>query len=203
MCGGRVLVEDHDRVDAGERGQHFGALVLPVDRAGRSLVAADGRVGVEPDDQDVAERARGLQVADVAGMQQIEDAVGEDDPAAFGCAAPRRTPATPACDITPPGRSIFIRRSSRRWTAGGEREALGKLPLVPGPVDARRPWCATSRGTCTAGGDSRTGSRPACGPPHRACRCPSTRSRLSIVNVASASPKIRTAVSSSMLVLVP
>ena len=48
---------------------------------GRSgpLLARTDRSRVDADDQRVAERARLLQVADVAGMQQVEDAVGEDD----------------------------------------------------------------------------------------------------------------------------
>src|SRR5436190_11563348 len=81
---GRVLVEDRDGVDALERGQQLGPLVLGVDRAGGTLVAADRRVGIETDDQEIAVRARRRQVTEVAGMQDVEDAVGEDDALARG-----------------------------------------------------------------------------------------------------------------------
>ena len=52
MSAGVSSSKIDDGVDAGERGQHFGALVLRVDRPRRALVPADGRVGVQPDDQE-------------------------------------------------------------------------------------------------------------------------------------------------------
>ena len=56
--GRRVLVEDRHGVDAVEREEDFRALALRVDRPRRALVAADRRVGVQPDDQQIAVRAR-------------------------------------------------------------------------------------------------------------------------------------------------
>ena len=68
-----------DAVDARERRENFGALGLRRDRPARSLVGAHRSIGVDADDQRVAERPRLLQIADMAGVQQIEDAVGEHD----------------------------------------------------------------------------------------------------------------------------
>ena len=82
--GRGVVVEDRNGVDAGERREDLGALVLGVDRPLGALVAAHRRVGIESNDQQVAVRPRGLQVADVAGMQQVEHAVREHDAAARG-----------------------------------------------------------------------------------------------------------------------
>ena len=50
----------------------------------RPLVPPHRCVGVEPENQRVAERPRTCEVADVAGVQQIEHAVGEDDGLAGG-----------------------------------------------------------------------------------------------------------------------
>ena len=68
-----------DGIDALERGEHLGALGFGIDRPAGSLVAPHRRVGVHADDERVAERARLPQVADVAGMEDVEHAVGEDD----------------------------------------------------------------------------------------------------------------------------
>ena len=93
----RVFVEDHDRVDACQRAQHFGALSLGVDRPIVPFVQRPGRpVGVDGDDQRVAELARLLQIAHVARVQQIEDAVGEDD--LLAAPAPPRHPGDRVVD---------------------------------------------------------------------------------------------------------
>ena len=68
-------------------------------RPRRPLVGAHRAVGVHPDDQGVAERARGLQVADVAGMQQVEHAVREDDRSALAHDARRESRAA-SCALT-------------------------------------------------------------------------------------------------------
>ena len=68
-----------DGVDARERRDELGALAFRRHRPALPLVAADGLVGVHADDQRVAERSRLLQVADVPGMDQVEDTIGEDD----------------------------------------------------------------------------------------------------------------------------
>ncbi len=62
-----------------ERFEDFGALRLWRDRTLRSLDLADRAVGVQADEQRVAEVTRVLEIAQVADVQEIEDAVGEDD----------------------------------------------------------------------------------------------------------------------------
>ena len=79
-----VRIEDDDTVDTLERLEHFRALGLRRDWPRRPLVRADRSVGVEADDQRVAQRAGVLQVSEVADVQEIEDAVGEHDLLAGG-----------------------------------------------------------------------------------------------------------------------
>jgi hypothetical protein len=67
-------------IDRGEPGEHLRALGELQDRTPGALQPADRVVVVQPDDEDVAERARGGEVANVAGMEEIEAAVGEHDP---------------------------------------------------------------------------------------------------------------------------
>src|SRR5688572_1604833 len=74
-----ILAEHRDGVDTRERRDELGTLALRGYWSAFSLVAADGFVGVHADDQRVAERPRLLQVADVPGMDQVENAVGKDD----------------------------------------------------------------------------------------------------------------------------
>jgi hypothetical protein len=73
----RVLVEDDDGIDRCERRNDLGALGFGVDRATGPLVGADRPIGVDADDERVAFGARRLQVAHVAGMQDVVDPVGE------------------------------------------------------------------------------------------------------------------------------
>jgi hypothetical protein len=98
---GRVGAEDGDVVDHLERRQHLGAVALAHQRTLGALgQAAHRAVAVETDDQHVTEPPGGAQVADVAGMQQVEDAVGK-----------------------------AMRSPARRWAAsrrpGGEGSTLG------------------------------------------------------------------------------
>src|SRR5436190_4271323 len=58
---GCVLVEDLDRVDAGQALQHSGPVALGYERTPGPLQATDRVVGVEQDDEVVAEGARGAQ----------------------------------------------------------------------------------------------------------------------------------------------
>jgi hypothetical protein len=77
---GRLLVEDHHRIDAGQRGQHFGAFRLAVDGTVVTFSErARGSVGVDGNDESVAHRPRLFQVPEVTWMEQIEHAVGEHD----------------------------------------------------------------------------------------------------------------------------
>ena len=57
-------------------------LVLGHERPIRPLLTADRRVGVQPEDQEVALLTRELQQVGVAVVQDVEAAVGEDDLAA-------------------------------------------------------------------------------------------------------------------------
>ena len=58
------------------------AVVLVDDRPLAALEPADARVGVHADDQQVALRLGELEVLHVAEVDQVEAAVGEDDPLA-------------------------------------------------------------------------------------------------------------------------
>src|SRR6266478_6067030 len=87
----RQIVEDHDGVNALQRGENFRAFALRNHRAPLAFELIDAGVAVQADDERVAEAARLLQAADVARMQQIKAAVGEDDAAsiAFPAAKPQ------------------------------------------------------------------------------------------------------------------
>jgi hypothetical protein len=53
---GRVLVEDHDLVNAGQRPQNLGPILLGIDWTIWALDPSDGCVRVQADDQPRAER---------------------------------------------------------------------------------------------------------------------------------------------------
>jgi hypothetical protein len=74
-----VLLEHHDVVDRAQRRQHRRAVPGRVDRAVGPLEAPYGLVGVEPDDQDVTERARLAQVLHMTTVDDVEATVGEHD----------------------------------------------------------------------------------------------------------------------------
>src|SRR4051794_11961040 len=96
---GRVLLEEHDVIDAAQRGEHGGAVLLALDGPAGTLQAADRGVGVQADDEAVAERPGGLQRVDVAGMQQVEAAAGRHDRAALR-PRPLHRGLTPCCAAT-------------------------------------------------------------------------------------------------------
>src|SRR6185437_9380672 len=75
---GRGLIEEHDVIHAFERGQDLGALLLGDDRTAGAFAAADAGVGVDGDEEDVAEEAGSLQRLQVAGVEEIVAAVGQD-----------------------------------------------------------------------------------------------------------------------------
>jgi hypothetical protein len=77
--GGGVFVEGDDVVDGLEAGEDGHAIVERVHRAGGAFEFAHRIVAVHADDQDVALLARKFEVLDVAGVEDVEDAVGEDD----------------------------------------------------------------------------------------------------------------------------
>lgn len=74
-----VFVEECDRIDGLERGGEFRAFVLGNERPVGSFEALHARVGVQGKNQNVAERAGAFEKPDVAGMEDIVAAVGEDD----------------------------------------------------------------------------------------------------------------------------
>ena len=73
------LGKDDDVVDAAQRGDELGAIRRSAGSAGPAPSAADRRIVVDGDDEPIGLARRGLQVADVADVQQIEAAVGEGD----------------------------------------------------------------------------------------------------------------------------
>ncbi len=113
--------------------------------------------------------ARHLEVADVAGVQDIEDAVGKDDGLAR---RPQRRGERGRLVPREHARRRRRRRTFMTCPAIDPRVnviAVGEVPRRASGDRCRRPWCATSRGTCAEGGGSRTDSRPACGRRHPAC----------------------------------
>ena len=74
----RVFIEKRDGVDGAKRQGHAGALRFGDQRPGGAFEARDARIGVQRQDQDVAERTGAFQQADVAGMQKIVTAIGEN-----------------------------------------------------------------------------------------------------------------------------
>lgn len=81
----RVFGEDHDRVHAAESRENFCTLVLRIDRPVRSLVQSSyGSVCVESHNEQVTECSRRRQVPHVTRVQQVEDAICEDDASALG-----------------------------------------------------------------------------------------------------------------------
>ena len=75
----RRLVEDDHTIDRLQRLEDFDPFGLWGDRASRAFVCPHGSIGIDADDERVAEGAGVLEVAHVAGMEQVEDAVGEHD----------------------------------------------------------------------------------------------------------------------------
>ena len=74
-----ILVEHDHEIDGFERGQHLGARLHRLHWAALAFQPGDRGVAVQAHHQAVAGRARAGQQFDVAGMQQIEAAVGEAD----------------------------------------------------------------------------------------------------------------------------
>src|SRR5690606_10902783 len=86
----RVGAERHHPVHRVQCLEHRHALRERHDRPLRSLETAHGFISVDRDDQAVAQRARFLQVGDVAGMQDVEAAIGHHHAlAALACVAHR------------------------------------------------------------------------------------------------------------------
>jgi hypothetical protein len=87
----RVVVEQHDTIRGGQRGDESRPLLFRYHRSiGALAEPPDRRVAVDSDDQGRALGAGGFQQRDVAGMEQIEYAVGEDEPGPPLLLAPAR-----------------------------------------------------------------------------------------------------------------
>src|SRR5688572_4870287 len=84
-----LLAQDH-AIDHLECREHVCALRLAPDRTARPLQAPDGVITVDGDDERITMTSRAQQHVDVPWMQQVEDAVREDDAAALRRAPPRR-----------------------------------------------------------------------------------------------------------------
>src|SRR5271165_7680172 len=74
-----IFFEDNDQIDGGQRRQYFGAGPFRLDRASRSLQPRRRAVAVETDDEPIAGCLGLPEQPDMAGMQQVETAVGEAD----------------------------------------------------------------------------------------------------------------------------
>ena len=73
------LGEDHDVVDGSESGDKLGASLFLENRAGVALEGLHAGIGIHRDDENIALVPRGIEIADVAYVENIEAAVGEDD----------------------------------------------------------------------------------------------------------------------------
>jgi hypothetical protein len=73
------IVEYYDVRDCFERGNQRRATPLRQYRTPLALEPRRARVGIDTDDQKIALGSRGLQVADVPCVQEIENPIREDD----------------------------------------------------------------------------------------------------------------------------
>ena len=77
---GRCVFAEHRHcIHTTQSSQQFTTLRLSSYRPVCPFVAPHGGVGIEPHDERVTQGAGLLQVADVTGMQQVKDAIGEHD----------------------------------------------------------------------------------------------------------------------------
>ena len=78
----RFIVEDHDKVDEGVQREHERPLIFRDERTLGALQSGDGGVGIQTEDEAVSERAGVLEQTGMAGMEDVEATVCEDDLAA-------------------------------------------------------------------------------------------------------------------------
>jgi hypothetical protein len=71
--------ENGHSVHAAESGEDVGAVGLAIDGAIGAFELADGIIAVDSDEEGVAAGAGGLKVLDMAGVEEIEAAIGQDD----------------------------------------------------------------------------------------------------------------------------
>ena len=84
---GRILRKNNDQVDAFHCGEHERAFRLAAYRPARALEPSHGLIAVDADDKRIRSLARGNKEIDVAGMEQIEDSIGERYPV-LACSSP-------------------------------------------------------------------------------------------------------------------
>lgn len=77
----RIVGENYNQIHAFERGENVGALGVAMYRPGRTLKPAHRLVAVDADDERVGGSAGSGENIDVPRVQQIENAVGECNPA--------------------------------------------------------------------------------------------------------------------------
>ena len=83
----RIFRENNDEVDAFHGGEHERALRLAAYWPARALEPSHGLIAVDADDKRIRSLARGNKEIDVAGMEQIEDSIGERYPV-LACSSP-------------------------------------------------------------------------------------------------------------------
>src|SRR5229473_2896449 len=78
----RQIIENNDSVHGFQSGENFGALALRDNRTPFAFQLMHAGVAIQTHDQRVSQGARQFQAANMAGMKQVEAAVGEDHAAA-------------------------------------------------------------------------------------------------------------------------
>src|SRR5207245_1762396 len=71
--------EEHNVIHRPERGNDLGASIFIENRAACSLEVAYAGIGIHTDNEDVAYAASAFQITNVADVERIKTAVGEDD----------------------------------------------------------------------------------------------------------------------------
>lgn len=89
---GALPVKNNHEVHAPQRGENFGTIVLRGDRTVRPFQFSHRAIAVQAYGQSIAQCPRLLQIADMAGVEQIEAAVGKN-----------KTPTLPVHQVTPFG----------------------------------------------------------------------------------------------------
>ena len=74
--------KNYDVIHAIERRDDFRAILRGIQRAARAFQSPHRFITVDRHQERVAQRTRGLEITDVADVQQIENPIGENKPAA-------------------------------------------------------------------------------------------------------------------------
>src|SRR5260370_39053558 len=83
----RQIIENNNSVHGFQSGENFGALALRDNRTPFAFQLMHAGVAIQTHDQRVSQGARQFQAANMAGMKQVEAAVGEDHAAAVAFVA--------------------------------------------------------------------------------------------------------------------